>query len=182
MKSADLRLHLFERSVHPELFDTLRRIDLEERGVRASLVISGQSHVLTVRSGGETLTEVVAPVGLALPRMGVHSVVQLGRGARDEVRRESGAVRYAASILVESYAPAEYAQMTSRLLARDSFERLKAFFEPAAGGGPGAGAAETTPFALMDFARTAAGLEVLSVHACPHELTIVRVESRIAVR
>src|SRR3954471_20910908 len=129
VKAADLRFHLFERSIHPELFEVLRRAEIEEAGYFASLVISGQSHVLTVRSGGETLTEVVARADASLPRIGARSAVQLGRCGREEVRRAEGAIKYAASVRVEKYVPAEYRRLTTHILAANPFERLKAFFD-----------------------------------------------------
>jgi hypothetical protein len=176
VKAADLRLHLFERSVHPELFQILRCIDLIQRGWRASLVISGQSHVLSVRAGTETLTEIVSPAGVSLPRIGLKQAVQLGREASAEVRREGGLIQYAASVRAQTIPPAEYAQAIARILAEDTQDRIKAFFDDESR--PGA-ADHALPFALMDFRHGPRRLDVTSVHACPRELTIVRIETRM---
>lgn len=178
VKAADLKLWLFERSVHPELFDAIRRVDLERSGWRASLVISGQSHVIAVRSGGETLTEVVAASGAALPRIGARTTVQLGRERADRVvRREDGAIRYSARVSVARLGAAEYREVVDRLIAEKRLERLQAFFDddpPLSGDTP-------LPFALMDFHPGARRLDVASVHACPRELAIVRVETEVEV-
>jgi hypothetical protein len=183
VKAQDLRFHLLERSVHPELFATLRRADVGGPGWSASLVISGQSHIVAVRTERETVTEVVAPSNASLPRVGVRALVPLGRLVREEVLREEGRVRYASVVRVERHAPAAYRDLATRLLARNLLDRRKAFFGDDKGFTSSAACAardpEGTPFALMDWRCEARGwLEVSSVHACPHELTIVEVESR----
>src|SRR5688500_18437977 len=99
-RAADLRYHLFDRSVHPELFDVLRRAEIGEADYRATLVITGQSHVVSMRVGAETVTEVIAPPGVPLPRAGLRSSIQLTRGARDEVTRVEGAIHYRGSFRV----------------------------------------------------------------------------------
>ncbi|MGH7298224.1 MAG: hypothetical protein ACRELB_25015, partial [Polyangiaceae bacterium] len=60
---AELRYHLFERSIHPELVTVVRRAFVREAAYHAAIAITGQSHLIAVRGDGETLTEVVAPPG-----------------------------------------------------------------------------------------------------------------------
>lgn len=183
VKSQDLRFHLFERSIHPELFQALRRVDIDEGGYRAALVISGQSHVIAVRAAGETVTEVVAPADLCLPRIGVKAAVQLGRAAREEVRRDEGRIRYSAALRVETHAPAAYREAAARLLAEDRLERIKAFFDDDcdARAGKSAAQGDLLPFALIDYRRGPTGLVVSWAHACPHELAIVLGETTIGL-
>jgi len=186
VKAQDLRLQLFERSVHPELFTALRRADLSGAGWRASLVISGQSHVVAVRAGKETVTEVMAPRDAALPRLGAHAHIPLGRISSEGIRRDDGRIRYASEVRVERLDAAAYRERTARLLARNGLDRLKAFFDDDLGFTTGAHgsarAPELVPFALIDWHAGDAGrLDVASVHACPHELTVVEVESRFEV-
>lgn len=185
-RAGDLRFHVFERSIHPELFEVLRRAEIQEQAYRATLAITGQSHVLLVRAGDETLSEVLAPPEAPLPRHGLCSSIQISRASRDEVTRVEGALHYRGIYRVESYTPAEYRDVVGRLLENDPFERIKVFFD----GGPetrprgefeGSGGATEAPFALIDFRRRARRLDVLSVHAYPHELAIVNVETRIDV-
>jgi hypothetical protein len=180
-RASDLRFHLYERSIHPELFEVLRRAEVIEGAYRAVLQITGQSHILTVRTEGETITEVLAPPEAPLPRAGIRSSVQLARHARDEVVRTGGALHYRGSFRVETYAPAEFRERAARILASDSFERIKVFFddEPFDRRGAESGSAELAPFALMDFRHKGRRLDVVSVHAYPHELTIVQVETRV---
>lgn len=186
VKAQDLRFHLLERSVHPELFDVLRRADLSGEGWRASLAITGQSHVVAVRAGRETVTEVVAPAGAGLPRISTRASVPLGRILCEEVRREEGAIRWGSRVRVERHAPAEFRDRAARLLAGQSLDRLKAFFDEDLGfttnAAGAARAPEMVPFALMDFRHDPRGrLEVVSVHACPQELVMVEVETRVEV-
>jgi hypothetical protein len=175
-RAGDLRFHLFERSIHPELFAALRRADVHEPAYRATLAITGQSHVIAARAGEETLVEVLAPPEAPLPRRGLRSSIQISRASRDEVTREDGALRYRGAYRVESYTPAEYRAAAARLLAIDPFERIKAFFDD--DDARAASGASDAPFALIDFRPGARRLEILSVHAYPHELAIVYVETR----
>jgi hypothetical protein len=136
-----------------------------------------------VRAGGETVTEVVARADASLPRIGACRAVPLGRCAREDVRRDGGAIRYSAAVRVEKYAPAEYRRLTGHVLAANPFERLKAFFddEHPLVSHDGPSVCELTPFALIDFRHSPRRLDVESVHACPHELTVVHIEARFDV-
>lgn len=176
----DLRFHLFERSVHPELFDVLRRAEVRGPGWVADIVISGQSHVVALRTRRETVTQVVAPADACLPRIAEKATVPLGRAAYEELRRDEGAIRYAATVRVDRHTPAEYRRETARLLSANVLDRLKVFFDEE--GGASTRSLEMTPFALVDFRRVGAGLEVVTVHACPHEGVVVRVDTRFHVR
>lgn len=172
VKAADLRLHVFDRSIHPELYDVVRRVELRGEHWSADLVITSQGHVIAFRAGGETLTEVFAPAGAALPRIGARASVAIRRDAGEELRRDEGAIRYAASLRVATHPPAEYRRAAGALIQDDPMERIKVFFDLA-------GEDDLTPFALMDFRRWPSGITVASVHACPAELAIIQIETRI---
>ena len=181
-RAADLRFHLYERSVHPELLEVIRRAEVNGQAFRAMLAITGQSHVLAVRAGGETLTEVVAPPDALLPRAGIRSFVELGRTPHSVVTRSDGSIRYRGVFRVETYRPAEYREIAGRILASGSFERIQAFFDEESQPAPQASVGcDCIPFALIEFSHRARRLEALSVHAYPYELTIVHVETRIDV-
>ncbi len=184
VRAADLRYHLFDRSVHPELYEVLRRAELEEKAYRAVLSITGQSHVISVRSGGETVTEILAPPEVSLPRIGLRSSVQLGRTSREEVTRMDGPIHYRTAFRVETFPPAAYRDMQQVLLSAEAFQRIKLFFDTGETPAPGVPldpSRDFTPFALIDFRHKPRRLDVLSVHASPADLTIVTVDSRFEI-
>lgn len=88
--------------------------------------------------------------------------------------RVEGGLHYRGTFRVETYAPSEYRDAATRILARDPFERIKAFFDDD-------GASDIPPFALFDYRRRPRCLDALCVHAYPHERTIVFVETRVDV-
>jgi hypothetical protein len=180
-RPADLRFHVYDRSVHPELYTALRRADIVEPAYRAVVAITGQSHLVAARAGRETITEVLAPPDAVLPRLGVRSSMQISRASQDEVTRVEGALHYHGAYRVEAYTPAEMRDVVAALLERDRFERLKMFFDEDAAADPALDAAGFAPFTLIDFHRRPRRLDVKSIHAYPHELQIVYVETRIDV-
>lgn len=176
---SSLCFHLYERSIHPELFTVVRRAEVNEPAYRATLWITGHSHALSLRADGETLTEILAPPCAPLPRLGLKSTVDLGRIPRDEVVRTGGGIRYRASVRLESYSAQGYREAQAELLEgrHDGPHRLKCFFpDPDAQGD--APSPSVTPFSLIDYRARPRRLEVTSVHACPEEHAVLVVESR----
>ncbi len=176
---SSLCFHLYERSIHPELFTVVRRAEVTEPAYRATLWITGHSHALALRADGETLTEILAPPGAPLPRLGLKSTIDLGRVPRDDVVRLGGGIRYRASVRLESYSAQGYREAQAELLEgrHDGPQRLKGFFPDPETPGDGA----FTPFALVDYRVRPRRLEVTSVHACPEEHAILVVDSRFEV-
>ncbi len=155
----------------------VRRAEAAGRGWRATLQITGQSHAIAVRAGGETLTQVLAPPGAPLPRCGLRASIQIARHGRDEILRVEGALHYRASFRAEMFAPADFRERAAALLSGDSMDRIKAFFDDDESGKP----PELAAFALIDFRSRPRRLDVVAVHAYPHELAIVRVDARFDV-
>ncbi len=64
---ADMVLRVFERAVHPELFDTIRQTTVAVGRNTATLRISGHGHVLEFRSRRGVITEVATSKHAPLP-------------------------------------------------------------------------------------------------------------------
>lgn len=64
---ADMVLRTFERSVHPELFDSVAACSLSFGGHRATIRLGSSGHMLVFRTGDSILTEVATTRQNSLP-------------------------------------------------------------------------------------------------------------------
>src|SRR5207248_11428371 len=64
---ADLVFHLYDRPLHPELFDTLARRAVRRDDYALTVRITRTGHALTWEAPGAHLTEVTAAADLPLP-------------------------------------------------------------------------------------------------------------------
>jgi hypothetical protein len=66
-KVAELSFQLFQRSLHPELFEVFRTRTIDRAGYQAQISITTAGHVITWRREGVTLTEVCCSAQHPLP-------------------------------------------------------------------------------------------------------------------
>jgi len=66
-KIAELVFHLFNRSLHPELFEVYQARKFSRSGFEAEIAITSAGHVIKWRHQGVTLTEVAAAAHQPLP-------------------------------------------------------------------------------------------------------------------
>lgn len=172
-KVCDLHFYVFERSVHPELFNILRRRDIEAEAYRAQIFITGQSHLISFRTAGRTLTQVLAPGDAPLPRGGVREGFPILDSATEKVSMD-GTIQYEAEIAIERLGVHEYARRHRDLIATNGLDRIKYFFPEGAG-------STLSPFALMEFHPQGHRIETVAVHAYPGERTLIIARSRFGV-
>ncbi len=67
-KVAQLTFQLFNRSLHPELFQVVKSHRVDRDGFSANVDITHDGHVIRLRAGTSTLTEVAASVHQPLPK------------------------------------------------------------------------------------------------------------------
>ncbi|NNJ27872.1 hypothetical protein LzC2_39820 [Planctomycetes bacterium LzC2] len=111
---------LFDRPLHPELFPAAATERIERPLYTATLSLGEDGHRIEVRTGGRTLTELLAPADYVLPAGGR----RVGRGVRgagledltfDDDR--GPAVRYQAGHQAETPAAGVFDHITAELLA-----------------------------------------------------------------
>lgn len=103
-KVAELQFSLYERSVHPELFDTYQSRTVERGGYRAQIDITSAGHVVRWTYKDTTLTEVAAAANHPLPerrRVIKHRL----HGHRTDQRDCLDGIRYQVSFQLEPVEP-----------------------------------------------------------------------------
>jgi len=164
-----LRFFLFERPLHPELFDIHHDHHIRKRGYEAQVWVTGCSHVVGFFRGDASLVEVTADAADELPVRG--RLLELPfRGERDHERKRANGIRYMMNFQVESMSPAVYSQ-THHELARLGARR--GLFVPF----PQWMSRSLTPFTYIDYEARPNELHVFSFHAFPEELTLVKSQS-----
>ena len=101
---SDLMFHLYERSLHPELFDIRREGRVSQPDYTASIRICDTGHTVTFKTQNTTLTELVARRGQELPDRKEKFHRRL-KGCRDETIECGPEVTYHVSYQVEKLPP-----------------------------------------------------------------------------
>lgn len=166
---SSLRFYLYERALHPELFEIHHDHHIVKSGYEAQIWVTGCTHVIGFYREGASLVEVTAHHGAVLPKRGC--ILDLPfRGEKDHERRRSDGISYMMNFQVEPMSPDVYSQ-THHELARLGAKR--GLFVPF----PMWMINSLTPFTFMDYDARPNGLHVFSFHAFPEELTVVKTQS-----
>src|SRR6056297_2713180 len=67
----DMSFSLFQRPLHPELFNIYARREIQTENYEASIWATGCAHVVSVHTQGYTLTELISKPGQPLPKRGL---------------------------------------------------------------------------------------------------------------
>lgn len=171
LQAADLHLFVFDRALHPELFQRFANFRVEQARYHADIWIIGLSHVVTVTSGQRCLTELLARESDILPTRGVLSRFRL-KGERDHERKTADGWSYLVSTQVETMDEALYKSVHNDLLRhsekRGWFQAYDAWSE-----------GELTPFTYIDHEARDREFHIYAFHAFPQERTLVKTQSII---
>ncbi len=96
----ELHFSLYQRALHPELFNIHQVKRIEHRCYSAEIWITGLTHVVTVQFGNQQLTELVAEPNELFPRVGLAHTFRF-RGERDYSQTFSDGLRFILSTQVE---------------------------------------------------------------------------------
>lgn len=165
----DLEFHLYDRSVHPELFTTYSSTELWLETYSANVKICEAGHLVCFRFVNREIVEVVAPNGQPLPRR-KRVVERRLRGCRDDATRLDCGVRYQMSFQLEKLDPEVFANVHEELLG-DCRSALVSHQFPTG--------SRLSPCALS-LIRTDADRRSLLVHAFhtfPESCSVVRTQS-----
>jgi hypothetical protein len=164
-----LRLFLYNRPLHPELFDIYHDHRIVKKGYEAQIWVTGCSHVIGFYRGDHALVEVTADADTELPQRGLLAELPF-RGERDhEIKRADG-INYMMNLQVETMSPGVYTK-THHELARHGAKR--GLFVPF----PTWMANSLIPFTYIDYQSRPNELHVFSFHAFPEDLTVVKTQS-----
>lgn len=113
---SELVYHLFERSIHPELFQVQQREVIRQPEYVAEVAVCEFGHCVSLRVNNGTMTEVLARRSQDFPEQNrlMHRRV---KGSRDETRRLSSGIMYHMSYQVEKLAPEIFLNLHEELLS-----------------------------------------------------------------
>lgn len=167
--SVDLSLFLFDRPLHPELFQHYDNFRVSQGRYHADIWIVGLSHVVTLTEGSQTLTELVARESDALPSRGVLTRFKL-KGERDHERRGPDDWLYLVSSQVETMDEALYKSVHFDLLRHATRKGHCVVYDELAVG-------EMAPFTHIDTEARDREFHVHAFHAFPQERTLIKTQS-----
>jgi hypothetical protein len=164
-----LRFYLYERPLHPELFDIYHDHQIVKTGYEAQVWVTGCTHVIGFFCKPFALVEAMAETDTELPQRG--SLLELPlRGERAHERKRGEGINYMMNFQVEQMSPAVYSK-THHDLARLGAKR--GLFVPF----PMWMSSSLTPFTYIDYEAKPNELHVFAFHAFPEDLTIVKTQS-----
>ncbi|MHC4877133.1 MAG: DUF2617 family protein [Planctomycetota bacterium] len=166
---SDLMLHMFERPLHPELFEVCREETIAQPDYRAQIRICDSGHVVTFQTGETVLSELVTRRGHPLPERKERLHRPL-KGCRDESVELDGPIRYHVSFQVERLAPEVFLTLHEELLIDCQNAPIAHSF----------GSANRLAPAALSFMQTDVWTHSLLVHAFhtfPEDCAIVKTQS-----
>ena len=173
-QAVDLHLFLFDRPLHPELFQHYASYRVTQGSYTADIWICGLSHVVSLTCANHTLVEVVAKDTEALPSRGVLTRFRL-KGERDHERKSPNGWVYMVSSQVETMDEALYKSVHFDL-QRHATRRGWYQSYPAWSDG------DLVPFTHIDTEARDREFHVHAFHAFPQERTLVKTQSLIEIQ
>ena len=165
---SELQFFLYDRPLHPELFDIYDRRSVKH-GYEADIWVTGISHMIGFFRGDKAVVELIAEAGTQLPRHGKLASLPLRREKDQEITQVDG-IRYMTSFQVETMSARLYARVHGDLAAEASKRGLFVPF-------PEWATSALTPLTYIDYEAKVRQLHVFAYHAFPDELTLIKTQS-----
>ena len=167
--ASQMAFRLFDRVLHPELFERRGEASLTASNFSAAMRICDGGHVLQFRHDTEVLTEVLGPTEQELPKRGRCFGFRL-RGNRDASHALPGAVRYQCSTQIEQLAPEVFLEIDDELRRDASRAFLSCEF-------PSAHRLCPSPLSVIQGEIGARSLLVHAFHTFPESGSVLRTQS-----
>ena len=164
-----LKLVLFERPLHPELFDIHEEIRIRKPSWDAQVWITGCTHVASFSGGDQTLTEVLADNGIPLPQRGLVFSIPF-KGEKSHERRCNGGIHYMMNFQVETMSARVYRKTHQDLTRRGEAHGTFVTY-------PKWRTDSLTPFSYITCDSRPNGLHIMTFHAYPDATTIIKTQS-----
>lgn len=171
-----LGLFLYDRPLHPELFEIFHDMHIEKPDYQARVWVTGLSHVISFHVGSATISEVVAPDFAELPKRGCRLRAPFGKEVYHSRKFDHLGISYMLSMQIEKMSEPVY-RRTHHEMARKS-TKPGLLFVPF----PQRMEDSLTPFSYISHDQHLAELHVMTFHAFPHERTMVKTQSIFRVQ
>lgn len=165
----ELLFCLYNKAIHPELFDIRKVKRLNLSRYQAELWVCGLSHVVTVRAGNDIVTELITEENGLLPRTGLASSFRF-RGERDHAHSFTDDFKYILSTQVERMTPQLYPATHRDYVHYAQNRGIYVQFDEWEVGG-------LAPFSFLDFDARDHELHIHAFHAFPDEMTLLKTQS-----
>lgn len=170
---ADLVFRLFDRPIHPELFETVATRRVSRDGSTLTVRLTRAGHVLEWARGDSCLTEVTATADHPFPDAGRRLAYRFESERRG--RCEFSGVRYQVGLQVEILQPEVFLHVHEELAADGARRGLLFHFRPHHRLG-------LTPLGFVTAEALPSGLAVAAFHTFPDEFAVVKTQSLIEPR
>ena len=167
---ASLRFLLFERPLHPELFEIYDDCKIVKNGYEAQIWVTGCTHVISFYREDHSLVELIADASTMLPQRG-RLIETPFRGEKKHERRRTEGINYMMNLQVETMSEAVYSQTHHELARLGAKRGLFVPFPTWMNRYP------LIPFTFVDYQAKPNELDVFTFHAFPEDLTIIKTQS-----
>ncbi|HVL11561.1 MAG TPA: DUF2617 family protein [Gemmata sp.] len=167
---AELVFRLYDRPLHPELFEVLASRVLKRDGYTLSVRLTRTGHVLGWTDGRTHLEEVTATADMELPRAGLQlaHAFDPGWGGRCSL----GAVRYQVNSQLEVLAPEPFDHVHQELAVEGARKGLVYHCKSENRLG-------LSPLGVVIVSTVPRGLSATAYHTFPDELALIKTQSLI---
>ena len=169
-----LNFSLFQRSLHPELFQIYAKRELKADKYEALIWVTGCTHVVSLFTRDICLSEVISGPDQMLPQRGLIERFRF-RGPKSHKCTLSRGVSYMTDFQVEKMSPSLYRQSHIDL---ERFARNRGVFVKF----PEAEISGLQPFCYVDFEARQNELHIHTFAAYPDQVTIVKTQSLFDIR
>jgi len=165
----ELTFSLFQRTVHPELFQIYAKRQLKTDKYEANIWITGCTHVASVHAKNICLTEVVSAPGQMLPQRGLIERFRF-RGPRSHKCTLSRGLSYMTDFQIEKMSANLYRQSHIDL---EKFARNRGVFVKF----PALEVDGLQPFCYIDYEARQSELHIHTFAAYPDQVTMIKTQS-----
>jgi len=165
-----MRLYVYRRPLHPELFGIFLEQKINTRRYEADLWVIGLGHLACFHTGKHTVTELVSVETDLMPETGLVEKLELKR-ARERQFCIGRRIHYYINTQSEQMSDAVferfYEEMTQFGQQRGLFIKFDQWSEEG----------QPAPFSLIDYEHRAGELSVFGYHAFPKQKLALRTQS-----
>lgn len=165
----ELLFCVYQRPLHPELFNIHRVKRVRQNRYTAEVWITGLSHVVTIQVGKQIVSELVVEENDLLPKNGLVTSFRF-RGERDHTQTFDDGLKYILSTQVERLTPQLFPSTHRDYVHYAQNRGLFVSFDDWAPDG-------LAPFSFVDFDARDHELHIHAFHAFPEEMTLLKTQS-----
>ena len=166
---SELVFHVYNRTVHPELFTSLKTHEFSSDGYVARVTICEAGHTISLKYRGETLTEVCASIDQSLPQ-NRRCLARRLRGHRDTSFEFDFGVRYHSSFQLERLDAEVFMNLHEEMTLDCDKANISHRF-------PSGSRIAPSPLSLIQADLTPRNLLIHTFHTFPEHRAIVKTQS-----